>query len=112
MSRKFGKPTCKEVKTALRNMGFVSEGQKGTSHEHWSREVKGRLYKVTVDCPKAPFGDDLTKSMASQAGVSKRVFLEYCFDKKKKGILLSSHYEKLILNSKKLLYSRRYPTPT
>jgi predicted RNA binding protein YcfA (HicA-like mRNA interferase family) len=82
---KFGKPTCSQVKTALKKMGFTSEGQKGTSHEQWSREVKGRLYKVTVDCPKAPFGDILTNSMASQAGVSKQVFLQYCFDKKTKG---------------------------
>lgn len=66
-------------------MGFESEGQKSTSHEHWSKETKGRLYKVTVDCPKAPFGDDLTSFMARQAGVSKKVFLQYCFDKKKKG---------------------------
>lgn len=66
-------------------MGFESEGQKGTSHEHWSKVVKGKLYKVTVDCPKAPFSDILVDSMAKQAGVKKRIFLEYCFDKNKKG---------------------------
>ena len=85
MFTKFGKPTCKQVKSALKRMGFVFKAQNGTSHEQWIREVNGRLYKVTVDCPKAPFGDYLTESMASQAGVSKRIFLQYCFDKKKKG---------------------------
>jgi hypothetical protein len=44
--------------------------------------VNGKLYKVTVDCPKAPFSETLVKSMAAQAGVSKKVFLQYCFDKK------------------------------
>jgi hypothetical protein len=44
--------------------------------------VNGKLYKVTVDCPKAPFSETLVKSMAAQAGVSKKVFLQYCFNKK------------------------------
>jgi hypothetical protein len=34
----------------------------------------GRLYKVTVDCPKEPFTGDLVASMARQAGVRKREF--------------------------------------
>jgi hypothetical protein len=75
-------PTCPEVKRALKNMGFTPENQNGTSHEHWTKIVKGRLYKVTVDCPKAPFGNTLVSSMANQAGVSKKTFLSYCHDKK------------------------------
>ena len=63
-------------------MGFTLEKQNGTSHEHWTKIVKGRLYKVTVDCPKAPFGNTLVSSMANQAGVSKKTFLSYCHDKK------------------------------
>ncbi|MBE9142521.1 type II toxin-antitoxin system HicA family toxin [Planktothrix mougeotii] len=81
---KFAPPTCKQVKTALKNMGFEPQKQDGTSHEQWKKIVNGKLYKVTVDCPKAPFSKTLVKSMASQAGVSKKVFLEYCFDKKLK----------------------------
>lgn len=65
-------------------MGFSAFPQSGTSHEHYKKVVRGKLYKVTVDCPKAPFGDTLQKSMASQAGVSKKVFLQYCHDKKLK----------------------------
>ncbi len=65
-------------------MGFESRGQNGTSHEHWVKKVGDRLYKVTVDCPKSPFGDTLVKSMANQAGVSKDIFLKYCNDKKLK----------------------------
>jgi hypothetical protein len=34
----------------------------------------GRLYKVTVDCPKEPFTGDLVASMARQAGIRKRKF--------------------------------------
>lgn len=65
-------------------MGFTAHKQQGTSHEHWTKIVNDHLYKVTVDCPKSPFGDTLVKSMASQAGVSKNVLLQYCHDKKKK----------------------------
>ena len=63
-------------------MGFEPQKQDGTSNEHWKKIVNGKLYKVTVDCPKAPFSETLVKSMAAQAGVSKKVFLQYCFDKK------------------------------
>lgn len=83
--QKFAPPTCSEVKAALKAMGFSPEKQNGTSHEHWTKIANGKFYKVTVDCPKAPFGDTLVKSMANQAGVSKKVFLQYCHDKKKKG---------------------------
>lgn len=65
-------------------MGFEPQKQDGTSHEPWKKIVNGKLYKVTVDCPKAPFSKTLVKSMAAQAGVSKKVFLQYCFDKKLK----------------------------
>ncbi|MFZ2172034.1 MAG: hypothetical protein WAW61_20635 [Methylococcaceae bacterium] len=44
------------------------------SHEQWVKEENGRLYKVTVDCPKAPFSQALIKSLAEQAGVKKKDF--------------------------------------
>lgn len=69
---------------ALKNMSFEECPQKGTSHQQWKKTVKGVLYKVTVDCPKAPFSNTLVTSMAEQAGVSKKVFLAYCNDKKLK----------------------------
>lgn len=34
--------------------------------------INGRFRKVTVDCPKAPFSQDLITSMAHQAGVTKK----------------------------------------
>ena len=89
----FGKfrPDCKAVKNALTRMGFEPrKNSSGTSHEQWVRCIKDRMFKVTVDCPKAPFGDDLVKSMATQAGVTKRQFIEYCKDKKKIGHPLES----------------------
>jgi predicted RNA binding protein YcfA (HicA-like mRNA interferase family) len=79
---KYAPPTCAEVKRALKNMGFQEHPQKGTSHVHWKKVVNGTLLKVTVDCPKAPFSKTLVNSMASQAGVTVKVFLRYCNDKK------------------------------
>lgn len=66
--------TCKEVKRILKALGFAKRPQKGTSHEQWTKTSGGRLWKVTVDCPKQPFGPDLVRWMAQQAGVSKKVF--------------------------------------
>jgi predicted RNA binding protein YcfA (HicA-like mRNA interferase family) len=66
--------TCKDVKRILKNLGFESRPQKSTSHEQWVKTVNGRLYKVTVDCPKAPFSQILIGFMADQAGVSKKEF--------------------------------------
>lgn len=65
--------TCKELKAILRYLGFVCESQRG-SHEQWILIKNQRKYKVTVDCPKAPFSPTLIKSMAAQAGVSKKDF--------------------------------------
>jgi predicted RNA binding protein YcfA (HicA-like mRNA interferase family) len=66
--------TCKQVKAILTNLGFEEGKQDGTSHVHWRKVVDGRLHKVTVDCPKAPFSQDLISSMARQAGVTKKQF--------------------------------------
>lgn len=65
---------CEEVKTILRNLGFEPKPQKGTSHEQWVKDYGGKRHKVTVDCPKQPFTQDLIRSMAHQAGVSKSAF--------------------------------------
>jgi len=49
--------TCNDVKIILKRLGFVFEYQKGSSHEHWGKEtLDGKRFKVTVDCPKSPFG--------------------------------------------------------
>ena len=45
----------------------------GTSHEDWVSNAGGYFRKVTVDCPKAPFSQDLISSMARQAGVNKKI---------------------------------------
>jgi len=66
--------TCKQVKQILSNLGFSPRPQNGTSHEQWVKTASGKFSKVTVDCPKAPFSPDLIKSMANQAGVSKKEF--------------------------------------
>ncbi|WP_245549531.1 type II toxin-antitoxin system HicA family toxin [Methylomicrobium album] len=58
----------------LAYLGFVARPSKGTSHEQWVKMENGRLYKVTVDCPKAPFSQTLIKSMAEQAGLKKKDF--------------------------------------
>jgi predicted RNA binding protein YcfA (HicA-like mRNA interferase family) len=66
--------TRREVKQILKNLGFSPRPRKSTSHEQWVKEDNGKLYKVTVDCPKEPFTGDLIKWMAAQAGVSKKQF--------------------------------------
>ncbi|WP_341326963.1 type II toxin-antitoxin system HicA family toxin [Methylotuvimicrobium sp. KM2] len=74
MSSQYPPLTCKEVKRILAYLGFVARPQKGTSHEQWVKEHDGALYKVTVDCPKSPFTQTLIKSMAAQAGITKKEF--------------------------------------
>lgn len=75
--------TCKEVKKILKNLGFEPRKQKGTSHQHWVKtDEKNRFYKVTVDCPKSPFSQDLISSMACQAGASKKDFYKALYQKK------------------------------
>ncbi|MEA3644157.1 MAG: type II toxin-antitoxin system HicA family toxin [Lamprobacter sp.] len=75
--------TCPEVKRALKALGFQPTPGRGSSHEQWERRTEGRLYKVTVDCPKAPFSFDLIDSMARQAGTT-REGLYRAADKRKK----------------------------
>jgi len=65
--------TCKQVKAALILLGFeLRASRSGTSHEHYVGMFRGKFRKVTVDCPKAPFGQILIASMANQAGMSKK----------------------------------------
>lgn len=66
--------TCKEAKQILTTLGFYHRDTRG-SHEQWvPRDPKAPFRKVTVDCPKAPFSQDLISFMARQAGVSKAEF--------------------------------------
>jgi predicted RNA binding protein YcfA (HicA-like mRNA interferase family) len=76
MSGVFPPLSCKEVKRALEHLGFRARPRTGTPHEQWVKySTNGeQMWKVTVDCPKQPFGPDLVSSMAKQAGVSKRDF--------------------------------------
>ncbi len=66
--------TCKDVKQILKSLGFEPRPKNGTSHEQWFRKDNKGFFKVTVDCPKAPFSPDLISSMAKQAGLSKKEF--------------------------------------
>jgi hypothetical protein len=69
--------TCADFKAVLRKLGFAQRPVKsGTSHEQWVATIKGKFYKVTVDCPNAPFSQDLIQSMARQAGVTKKKIYE------------------------------------
>jgi len=72
--------TCPEFKEILKKMGFQPRPMKsGTSHEHWVATINGKFHKVTVDCPNAPFSQDLISSMARQAGVTKKIIYDYHF---------------------------------
>lgn len=71
--------TCKQVKSALAALGFEKrKPTSGTSHEKWVKTEGDRRWIVIVDCPKQPFGPDLIKSMAKQAGLSAREFHKEC----------------------------------
>lgn len=70
--------TCKQVKSALVAMGFELRKGNGSSHEKWVKTGDGTRWIVTVDCPKAPFSNDLIKSMAKQAGRPTKEFHRYC----------------------------------
>jgi hypothetical protein len=67
--------TCKEVKQILKKLGFEHRpGKSGTAHENWVRDDNRGFKKVTVDCHLSPFSQILIKSMAFQAGISKKEF--------------------------------------
>lgn len=63
--------SCKDIKRALIALGLAHVRTVG-SHEHYTGMFRGRFRLVTVDCPKAPFSQDLIGSMASQAGLTKK----------------------------------------
>jgi hypothetical protein len=72
---------CADFKAILRKLGFEPRPPRsGTSHEQWVKTEGGKFYKVTVDCPKAPFSHDLIGSMARQAGVTKKRIYEIYHD--------------------------------
>ncbi|WP_370211213.1 type II toxin-antitoxin system HicA family toxin [Alloalcanivorax venustensis] len=73
-------PTCKQVKAALKSLGFEKvKPRKGTSHEKFRHpEFRKEKRNVTVDCPKAPFRPELIISMARQAGLKKNEFWDLC----------------------------------
>ena len=75
MSSEYPPLTCKEIKAILAFLGFSLDSQRG-SHEQWVLVKDGRKFKVTVDCPKAPFTQTLLKSMAAQAGCTKQDFYQ------------------------------------
>jgi len=70
----------KDVIRGLKKLGFEKRPGKATSHEQWSKIDRDRLFKVTVDRSKEPFGHDLIKSMVAQGGVSKKEFYRACLD--------------------------------
>lgn len=75
MSGHYPPLTCDDVKRILRELGFAQQKSKsGSSHAQWIKDFDGKRFKVTVDCPKAPFTQFLIDSMARQAGSCKREF--------------------------------------
>lgn len=68
----------RDIVRGLKALGFTERQQKATGHSHWVKEEGGRFKKVTVSRHLAPFGHRLIKSMAAQAGVSKKDFHRAC----------------------------------
>jgi predicted RNA binding protein YcfA (HicA-like mRNA interferase family) len=65
---------CRLVERALRNLGFVEDKHKGTSHRQFRKIVNGHLFKVTLDCHRGEVSANNIRSMIKQAGVSKSEF--------------------------------------
>ena len=61
---------------ALRNLGFIEDKNKSTSHRQWRKIIDGHLYKVTLDCHKGEVSANNIRSMVKQAGVSVNMFYE------------------------------------
>jgi predicted RNA binding protein YcfA (HicA-like mRNA interferase family) len=80
--------TCADFKEILKALGFSIRDrrkQSSGSHEDWvGKDASGRFRKVTVDCPKAPFSQDLINWMAKQAGVTKAKIYELYFGQQSK----------------------------
>jgi len=78
MSSRFPPLEYRDVVKGLKALGFQERKQKDTGHTHWVREINGKFHKVTVSRHHAPFSQMLIKSMATQAGESKRSFYKAC----------------------------------
>ena len=72
---KFAPLPCREVQRALKNLGFVEQTQKGTSHTQWEKIENGKKFKVTLDCHGGEVKAKDVRSIISQAGVSKSQFM-------------------------------------
>jgi predicted RNA binding protein YcfA (HicA-like mRNA interferase family) len=68
----------RDVVKGLKKLGFELQPKRATGHEQWRKVENGHLYKVTVSKHIAPFGQDIIKSMARQAGVKKKDFYKAC----------------------------------
>lgn len=76
--------SCADFKEILKELGFTPRKREGRgSHESWVAFRNNKFHKVTVDCPKAPFSQDLIASMAKQAGVTKKQIYDIYFGRTK-----------------------------
>ncbi len=74
--RSFRPLPCRTIERTLRNLGFIEDAQKSTSHRQWRKLMGGRLYKVTLDCHKGEVSAVNVRSIIKQTGVTKKEFFE------------------------------------
>ena len=67
--------TAKEDRRIVKSLEFRHQSDEG-GHEHWVRDEPPPFRKVTIAAHVAPFGHDLIRYMANQAGVSTRELYE------------------------------------
>jgi predicted RNA binding protein YcfA (HicA-like mRNA interferase family) len=67
---------CRLAERALKNLGFVEDTQKGTSHRQFKKIIDNRMFKVTLDCHRGEVSARNIASMSKQAGVSKSEFYD------------------------------------
>lgn len=73
---KFKPISYRLAERALKNLGFIEDKGKGTSHRQWRKIIDGHLYKVTLDCHKGEVSALNVRSIIKQAGVTAKEFYE------------------------------------
>ncbi len=80
MGSKYPPLNRKQVEAILKNAGFSSKRQQGTSHAQWEGYFDGQRRIVTVDhlkSRKEVYGKKLLSKMIQQSGMKKKQFYSY-----------------------------------
>lgn len=74
---KLGPKKCKDVRAALKELGFELKRHDKSSHEQWEGRVDGKRRLVTLACHNGEVKKKDLLSIISQSGYSKKKFLKH-----------------------------------